>query len=221
MKRNKTLSRLAALLLTAVLLLTLCPLALAEEDSQIIHIQTAEDLAEFSKNCTLDTWSQGITVELDADISLEGAVFTPIPSFGGTFHGNGHTISGLSLSGKMSHAGLFNTLQETALIQKLNVSGVIDVSGCEAAGGIAAVNNGTIFRCSFSGSITGTDSTGGIVGKNAAGGAVWNCQSAGAVHGDSITGGIVGQNLGYPGQNLVRRGYFPGPNLRYVQNVPE
>ena len=196
MKRNKTLSRLAALLLTAVLLLTLCPLALAEEDSQIIHIQTAEDLAEFSKNCTLDTWSQGITVELDADISLEGAVFTPIPSFGGTFHGNGHTISGLSLSGKMSHAGLFNTLQETALIQKLNVSGVIDVSGCEAAGGIAAVNNGTIFRCSFSGSITGTDSTGGIVGKNAAGGAIWNCQSAGAVHGDSITGGIVGQNLG-------------------------
>lgn len=196
MKRNKLFSRLTALLLSCILLLTLCPAALAEEDSQIVHIQTAQDLADFARNCTLDTWSRDITAELDADISLDGTAFTPIPSFGGVFHGNGHTISGLTLSGKMSHAGLFNTLQETAVIQKLNVSGVIDVSGCEAAGGIAAVNQGTIFRCTFSGSVTGTDSTGGIVGQNAAGGSVWNCQSAGAVHGNSMTGGIAGQNAG-------------------------
>lgn len=196
MKRNKLFSRLTALLLSCVLLLTLCPAALAAEGSQIVHIQTAQDLADFARNCTLDTWSRDITVELDADISLDGTAFTPIPSFGGTFHGNGHTISGLTLSGKMSHAGLFNTLQETAVIQKLNVSGMIDVSGCEATGGIAAVNQGTIFRCTFTGSITGTDSTGGIVGQNAAGGSVWNCQITGAVHGDSKTGGIAGQNAG-------------------------
>ena len=43
------------------------------------HLRTAEDLAELSQNCTLDSWSRGKTVYLEADIDLTGADFTPNP----------------------------------------------------------------------------------------------------------------------------------------------
>lgn len=64
----------------------------------VIRITCAEDLLELSRNCALDTWSQGKHVALTADISLAGTGYTPIPTFGGTFDGGGYTISGLDLS---------------------------------------------------------------------------------------------------------------------------
>lgn len=89
-----------------------------------IHIQTQEDLRALAENCRLDTWSQGKTVVLDKDIALDedAAEFLPIPTFGGTFEGGGHTISGLSLTGEDSNAGLFDTLQESALVRRLTVA---------------------------------------------------------------------------------------------------
>lgn len=169
MKRNN-LQRIIAAALAAVLLLSLCTAAFAangEEPDGAIHIKTVDDLIAFSKDCTLDTWSRGKTVELDADLSLDGVDFTPIPSFGGTFHGNGHTISGFQLSGKLSTAGLFRTVQESGTVENLSVIGTLEMSGtCEAAGGIAGENYGKITGCSFSGSISGSVNTGGIVGCN-------------------------------------------------------
>lgn len=44
---------------------------LAVEDG-VIRITCAEDLLELSRNCALDTWSQGKHVALTADISLAG-----------------------------------------------------------------------------------------------------------------------------------------------------
>ena len=205
--RNRTIiDRAAALLLAAVLVLSLCPAVFAQEGDgdgtaadEIIYIRSMEDLLALAKNCTLDTWSRGRTVELESDLSLEGTGFTPIPSFGGTFNGNGHTISGLHLTGALSQAGLFRTIQQSGVVRELNVSGTINVSGSEAAGGIAAVNYGRIGKCSFSGSVSGGNSTGALVGRNAAGGAVWSSTSAGTVGGSSKTGGIAGENLGLIG----------------------
>ena len=58
MKRK--ISKLLSLLLAAVLLLSLAaPAALAVEDSGSIYLRTAEDLTQFSRNCALDSWSQG------------------------------------------------------------------------------------------------------------------------------------------------------------------
>ena len=45
-----------------------------------IHIATADDLIALAANCVNDTWSQGKTVELDGDISLDGTAFTPSPT---------------------------------------------------------------------------------------------------------------------------------------------
>ena len=117
-KKNK---RIAAALLVCAFALRLCPSAFADDGA--IHISSEDDLILLARNCTLDTWSQDKTVELDADVSLDGVNFAPIPSFGGTFNGNGHTISGLTISGKYSMAGLFAELQESAVVKNLNVPG--------------------------------------------------------------------------------------------------
>ena len=94
----KRIHRGMALALSAVLLLlTAAPSAWAAENT--ITIETAQDLAELSKNCSLDSWSQGKTVLLAGDIDLTGTDFRPIPTFGGTFDGQGHTISGLLVTG--------------------------------------------------------------------------------------------------------------------------
>ena len=87
----KRIQKWSALLMAVTLLFTLAaPAALAAEST--VTIKTAEDLAELSRNCTLDTWSQGKTVILENDLDLHGIDFTPIPTFSGTFQGNGHTL---------------------------------------------------------------------------------------------------------------------------------
>ena len=110
--------------------------AFADGDGAI-HIKSAEDLQELARSCTLDSWSRGKTVVLDNDIVLESDDALPIPTFGGTFRGNGYTISGLSITQSVSPAGLFGVLQKDAVITELNVEGTVSPSGdSESVGGI-------------------------------------------------------------------------------------
>ncbi|HCF83444.1 MAG TPA: hypothetical protein DER68_05845, partial [Ruminococcaceae bacterium] len=53
--------------------------------------------AEFAKACRIDSYSEGLYVTLGSDITLSGE-FTPISIFGGTFDGNGHTISAVNIT---------------------------------------------------------------------------------------------------------------------------
>ena len=129
--KQKT-SKLLSLLLAAVLLLSLiAPVALAAGSANSIYLRTAEDLAELSRNCTLDSWSQGKTVYLEADLDLSGTEFAPIPTFGGTFEGQGHTISGLRIGAEDSITGLFCIVAETGLIRNLIVAGSVCPSGAQ------------------------------------------------------------------------------------------
>lgn len=171
-------------------------LAFADETGDdAIHIQTQEDLRALAENCRLDTWSQGKTVVLDKDIALDedAAEFLPIPTFGGTFEGGGHTISGLSLTGEDSNAGLFDTLQESALVRRLTVAGQVTPGGAaDTIGGIAGTNYGRLVDCSFEGAVKGDDSVGGIVGINETTGQLINCRFQGTVTGEHYVGGIAG-----------------------------
>lgn len=196
MKRK--ISKLLSLLLAAVLLLSLAaPAALAAERSDTVYLRTAEDLAELSRNCTLDSWSQGKTVYLEADIDLTGADFVPIPTFGGTFEGQGHTISGLSITGSGNVRGLFRYIQPSGAVRDLNVTGSIAPSDRKnTLGGLAGENQGTITNCTFSGAVSGADSIGGIAGINEAQGQIINCSFSGSVTGEHYVGGIAGQNYG-------------------------
>lgn len=196
MKRRLDLPRraLSLLLAGAAALSLLLPAARAEETT--VSLRTAEDLVTLAQRCTLDTWSQGKTVRLEADLDLSGTDFTAIPTFGGTFEGNGHTISGLSLSGE-STVGLFRSLQEGAVVQNLTVRGDLTATGSQSVvGGIAGENNGTISGCTFDGTVSGRHQAGGIAGRNESGGSLYRCTARGTVSGERATGGIVGENNG-------------------------
>lgn len=190
------LKRTLAACLSAALLLGLLPASAAEDPSRI-ELKTAEQLCDFSHKCTLDTWSQGKTVILAADIDLSGVDFDPIPTFGGTFEGGGHIISGLSMTQDGSRQGLFRTVQESASVRDLRVSGQITPGGSASmAGGIAGQNFGTLQNCTFTGTAAGKNNIGGIAGVNEGTGQLISCKVTGIISGEHYTGGITGQNLG-------------------------
>ena len=185
-------------LLAAVLLASLAaPAALAAEGGDTVFVRTAEGLVQLAENCTLDSWSQGRIVRLEADIDLSGTDFTPIPTFGGTFEGQGHTISGLSITGSGNVRGLFRYIQPSGVVRDLSVEGRVDPSDRKnTLGGIAGSNRGLLAGCTFHGTVRGADSIGGLVGINESSGQIVNCTFSGAVTGEHYAGGIAGQNYG-------------------------
>ncbi len=198
--------KLLAILLIASLALSPLAGALASSPAEVsltpgadgaIHIRSTEELAELSRRCVLDTWSQGVTVLLEKDLSLSSSDFTPIPVFRGTFDGQDHTISGLRITGSGSMRGLFRVIETDGLVQNLNVSGTLNPSGLrDEIGGIAGRNSGQIQSCAFSGTIKGASEVGGIAGVNTTSGQIINCSMTGTLTGEHSTGGIVGENQG-------------------------
>ena len=86
---------------------------ISADKSDVIYINSAEEFAEFAKNCTLDSYSVGKTFVLNADISFADKEFVSVPSFGGVFDGNGHKISGFSITDNGSVMGLFRYVEKT------------------------------------------------------------------------------------------------------------
>ncbi len=90
-------------------------------------ISNAAELLYFAKTVNSGKTYKGETLKLTADIDMTNVVWTPITGFGGTFDGNGHTISNFSLASATS-AGFFGGINTTATIQnvtfdKASVSG--------------------------------------------------------------------------------------------------
>lgn len=201
MKQKTIFRRILALLLIAALLssliLSLMPVLLAAEASETIYISTTEDFAALAQNCTLDTWSLGKNVILTADISLSSIAAPMIPTFGGSFDGNGYTISDVQLTQSATPCGLFRVLQENAVVKDLTVSGsVVPAGSSNNVGGFVGENYGTVVDCTFTGNVSGESNVGGVVGINAVTGQILHCRAGGSVVGKKMTGGIVGCNLG-------------------------
>lgn len=194
---NKTIRRgLCSLLCTALLFGTL-PAAVFAEEENVIHLTSADDLLQLAENCRLDSWSLDKTVYLDADIDLTGTDFDGIPSFGGLWEGQGHTISGLTLTDEGSVQGLFRYIQTEGTVRRTTVTGTVQPGGSRAeVGGIAGQNAGTIEDCRFEGTATGTTEVGGIAGVNTADGVISGCTVSGSVYGDHFIGGVTGRNDG-------------------------
>jgi len=200
MMKNNLLCKISALAILLVLLMeceAVPAFAAKQKSDDAIVIRTAEDLLQLAEDCSLDTWSQEKKVLLDCDISLENVDFLPIPTFGGSFDGQGHKITGLNLNDNVSPAGLFGIIQEGASVENLHVSGAVAPGG-EAvnAGGICGINYGLIRSCSFQGIAAGEENIGGICGINGVSGMVSGCHMKGNLSGEKRTGGIAGYNLG-------------------------
>lgn len=188
--------KLICLLLCAVLLLSMSAFAFAEGTADLT-ISNTEEFLSFAESCRLDRYSQELTVSLAADIDLSGTDFLGVPVFCGTFLGNGHRIFGLSITGNGSEQGLFRYLTESAIVEDLHVSGTVTPAGSRSSiGGIAGHNAGIIRKSSFSGTVSGNNSIGGIAGVNTVTGIIEECRTDGSIYGSHFTGGIAGENNG-------------------------
>ena len=162
-----------------------------------IYIDSVDSLKAFSRKCRLDTWSQNKKVYLTEDLNLAGSEFVSIPTFGGCFDGQGHTISGLAVRDSVSYTGLFSYTQRTAVITGLHVQGTVRPAGSRmVVGGIVGDNSGIVINCSFEGIVEGSDYVGAIAGFNEQSGILMKCTSRGKVTGAHYTGGIAGENAG-------------------------
>lgn len=164
---------------------------------QVIKIQSVDDLMKLAWECRLDTWSQGKEVHLMADLDMSRSDFKGIPTFGGSFEGNGHRIKGLSLTDSGAVQGLFRYIQKSGKVKNLIVEGRVQPQGTKSSlGGVAGINSGMIKNCSFLGELTGENDIGGITGVNEVSGQIIGCTAQGEISGKHYVGGIAGENLG-------------------------
>ena len=143
-----------------------------------------------------------INITLDKNIDLTGKGWTPIGtsfdnSYKGTFDGGGHTITGLAVTTNDQFVGLFGYLNRAGTVKNVVMEGIQITSnhmfGC--TGGVVGYSWGTIENCSVSGSVSGTDCVGGVVGSQKAGSIIGCCTSA-TVNGTHYVGGVAGEKWG-------------------------
>ena len=143
-----------------------------------------------------------INITLNTNINLTGKGWTPIGtsfdnSYKGTFDGGGHTITGLTVTTNDQFVGLFGYLNRAGTVKNVVMEGIQITSnhmfGC--TGGVVGYSWGTIENCSVSGSVSGTDCVGGVVGSQKAGSIIGCCTSA-TVKGTHYVGGVAGEKWG-------------------------
>jgi len=153
-------------------------------------ISSAADLGAVVHYSTRDHY------RLTASIDLSGIRWgmAVMPSFAGTFDGNGHTISHLTIRGG-DFLGLFGHLNSGAEVKNLGLVDANVTSSGSFIGGLVGENQyGIVTQCHSTGVVRGGGQyVGGLVGENQYG-TVTQCYSTGAVSGGSTVGGLVGRN---------------------------
>ena len=194
------------------------------------EIADGEQLAWLADKVNNASTVSAIYAVLTDDIDLGGCSFTPIGKdfheFSGSFDGQGHTISGLNVSG-VNDAGFFG-VAKAATIKNIIVQGT--VSGTSNAAGILArakTTTCTIESCGNEAAVTVIKSSGGyaggIVGTAVTTVTITECCNSGAIvsdgNGYSRAAGIAGYLSGsgtitvtdcYNTGNVTSSGYAAG-----------
>ena len=166
-------------------------------------IGSATDLAQLTVNVANSVSYNDKYFKLDVDIDLNNHPWTPIALNGmaiGAFDGQHHKITGLNVdiaTGSVG-AGLFGKVKLG--VSNLHVSGIVKTAGSGSyAGGICGniTGNGgspaaVLANCSFTGSVEGVSSAGGIVGKMQSVTTITSCKNSGTVKANGFAGGISG-----------------------------
>ena len=145
-----------------------------------------------------------INITLGENIDLTGKGWTPIGTnyekrYKGTFDGRGHTIKGLTVTTNDQFVGLFGYLNRAGTVKNVVMEGIqitsnhVLMSG--NTGGVVGYSWGTIENCSVSGSVSGTNCVGGVVGSQKAG-SIIGCSSSAIVKGTRYVGGVAGEKWG-------------------------
>lgn len=157
-----------------------------EKPQEPISITTADELKAIAQN-------PGASYVLKNDIDLSGqAAWVSITGFSGSLDGNGHAVKGLTASLIDSMTG--------GSISRLSLTGV-KISGTGSTGalvntlGSSADKKSVISGITVSGTVSGTDVTGGIIGtavNTDAEMTIEACSFSGSVTGQNEVGGIIG-----------------------------
>lgn len=174
------------------------------EDGNTYTVYTADGLmawaeaaqGNLSLNCTLTH-----------DIDLSGTEWEPVGDrnnvYTGTFDGNGHTISNLTITKENlsfgDDCGMFGRVGTNATIKDLTLESVRLNVGADGIpiGALAGSNQGTISNCKVSGNISVTNNemqyVGGIVGWMESG-VIQYCHSSASIQGGNseYVGGVLG-----------------------------
>lgn len=179
-----------------------------ERKEGVYQISNAEELAWFADHVNqTGTQTEALVKDnavLTDDIDLGGKSWTPIGwnssgyitySYGGTFDGQGHTISNLKIDTANNNQGLFGMVSG-ATIENVNLQASIKTSSNIAGGIVGKATSVTIQNCGVQGSVqTGTGRSayaGGIIGNaTLAGVKIEDCMNAASVTG-TYAGGIAG-----------------------------
>jgi hypothetical protein len=116
--------------------------------------------------------------------------------FTGSFDGQNHKISNLSINGlNDDYVGLFGAIDAGGEVKNVGVINVNMTGESDYVGGLVGVNfDGTVSNSYSTGNVTGVDEVGGLVGVNFDG-TVSNSYSTGNVSGEeNYLGGLVGSN---------------------------
>lgn len=130
-----------------------------------------------------------------ANIDLAQCDFVPIGAgsapFTGSYVGNEKTILGLKVSGSVAELGLFGKLAGS--VTKLGIVGGQILGTADRVGLLAGqiVTGASITQSYVTGSVSGDEHVGGLVG-DADAGSVTNCWSSASVTGSAAVGGFAG-----------------------------
>ena len=213
--RKKSFKSALTVLLSLMMILVMFPANAFAMDGEgtkenPYEIAAADDLYEFA--IKVNEGDNTACAVLTADITLPiDTNWTPIGKdkdhmYNGTFDGDGHTITGLSVdiqSGNIIYAGLFGCLGAGGTIKNVSLTdSKITCSGNRVyAGGVCGWNYGTIENCYNTGDVSGTSEygfvyAGGVCGLNDYG-TIENCYNTGEVsgiYGFVYAGGVCGVN---------------------------
>ncbi len=132
------------------------------------QINTADELNTIVSY--INSGNANTNVKLVADITLNSSVaWTMIRSYGGTFDGNGKTITGFMLNGTADEQAMFINISANGVVKHLGLISP-QITGGEDVGSIAVINKGEIIACYMKdGTINSTITnsyTGGLVAEN-------------------------------------------------------
>jgi len=160
------------------------------------QIRTVDQLQNMSANL-----SANYTIKQDIDAGStsgwnDGSGFNPIGSeaapFRGSLDGGGYDIILMYVQRQDRPTGLFGWIGASGTVDDVMIQQA-QIAGGDSTGALAGVNKGTITSSYSSGTISGWNMVGGLVGNNN-GGTITGSDSICAVSGNFDAGGLVGTN---------------------------
>ena len=192
-------------------------------DPTVTDVGTASALEAIDSSQSTYLNNSSVCIALTANIDLKSGStpynWTPLGDesssstyFTGTFNGNGHLVSGYTITATNSYGiGFIGYLGSGGIVKNLGVSGTISTSA-SYVGGIVGLNcSGTVETSYNRGSVTGLSGSsylGGVVGFNT--GTVETSYNTGTVSGHDDVGGVVGYNYTGDPAGTVEYSYNTG-----------